>query len=269
MKVARLILLLAVATMTVRADVKVGDSLEQVLSAMGEPRGEIKAGTYQLLYFERGRVELRNGKVSKMDLVSEAQQEKIRLSREKQQAEAAQMAAEARTKRIVEGMALRKSKLAETAFMNAPASERVAYWQSFKKLYPEVPLGAEYTTALADLEKDLAVQRIASAQQRQLDSLEQRVADAEDRAKRAEPRRNSITIYDDSPAVYGYGYPYVTYNPWINTPQRAQPAKSYAPFCTTYPPATVLSPFSYESVSPRYLVTPFTGGGISFSINAR
>lgn len=273
MNVSRYILAMAVAaTIPALAEVKPGDSFQQVIAELGEPQGEIAAGDYRLLYFPRGKVELRDGKVTKAELVTEEQAEKSRQLREQQQAEATRIAAEAREKRIVDGTAVRQAKLADKDFMASPASERVAFWQNFKKLYPEVPLGSEYTTALRELEQEYAAQRIERQRQQQIGDLEKRVADAEDRARRAEQRHSSTIVYDSSPG-YGYYPGWACYSPWYRVPQAAPPPSRPIPFTqarsSAAPQQRPATTFMYESSPPPYLVQPFTGGGISFSINTR
>ena len=277
MKVSRTIIFWVLLGMTARADVGVGDSYQQVVAALGQPQGEIAAGDYRLLYYGRGKVELRGAKVSKIELVSEAQAEKNRQLRESQMADAQRTAEEARAKRIVDGTAARKTKLADTVFMASPASGRVAYWQNFKKLYPEVQLGDEYTVALRQLEQDFAAQRAEQARQQQISDLEQRVADAEDRAKNAE-RRSSAALYNDTP-VYGYGYSpsWSYYAPYyIVAPVRDHPDKVHdAPvrYGPAFPTHDFVTPLpvnnSFPAVPGRpYYTSPLYGQDVSATVSA-
>ena len=178
--------------------------------------------------------------------MSESQAARIQMLREDRATESRVAAAEARAKRIADGTAIRMAKLADTAFMASPAADRVAYWQSFKKLYPEIPPGDEYTAALHELEQDYAVQRAETARQQKISDLEQRVADAENHARQAESRSATV-IYGAAPYYaqpsWGWSVP-TTYCPtpalpassvfssWnaIAAPQKNPPLVQTVPF---------------------------------------
>ena len=265
MKLSRIILLLALATMAARADVKIGDTYQQVIDQLGDPQGEIKSGTYQLLSFDRGRVELRNGKVAKTEILSDEQVEKKRLLAEKKLAEAERKFAAEREQRIAEGTTVHAAKLADEEFMVSPAADRVAFWQNFKKLYPEVPLGDEYTAALRELEQDYAARRIERERQQQISDLEQRVADAEARADRAEQHQSPVVVYD-TPSIYG-GYPAYGFYPWRSVSQRTPSDQPHNPFNNRPPSASSTaqhSPFRSDYAAPP-LSTPFNSGFNSFN----
>src|SRR6056297_3008825 len=68
-----LVLLVMLPLAAMAEEVLVGDSKEDVLSALGEPRGRIASGEYELLDYERGRIELQDGKVVSVDLMSPRQ----------------------------------------------------------------------------------------------------------------------------------------------------------------------------------------------------
>lgn len=281
MKVSRIMLALAVATVlpplcATAAEVNVGDTRAQVITALGAPKGGISSGSYELLTYERGKVELRDGKVVTTDLISAEQAEMNRQLRAEQQAAAERDAAAARAKRIAEGTEVRRTKLDDAAFTALPAAQRVAFWQNFKKWYPEVPLGDEYTVALRELEQDLTARRLAQAQDQRIVELERRVADAEQRAQQAEQQK---TVIVDG---YTYGYPY-GYLPV---------SRRYGPSCYVEPPPApryvhyrrgAAAPISYgEAYALRHSnnanVTPkaappsggsairYDGGDVSFTI---
>lgn len=203
MKQWLILLATGLAAIAVQAEVDTGETYARVLERLGQPQGEIASGDYRLLYYERGKVELRGGKVTKSDLLSPEQFETQRLLREKQAAEAERSAQEARARRIVEGTAVRAARLADPVFMASSAADRVAFWQHFKRTYPEVLLGDEYTVALRELEQQYAEMRLAQQRDAQVDELERRVADAEDRARRAE-RRSTFYYGSYSPPVYAW-----------------------------------------------------------------
>lgn len=263
MKVSGIVagLVVAALAVAVRADVKLGDSYEQVVGLLGTPQGEIVSGDYRLMCFERGKLELRGGKVTKCELISEEQAERARQLRERQLAEARKAAEEARVRRIAEGTTIHKTKLADSAFMSSPASERVAYWQGFKRLYPEVPLGDEYTAALRELEQDYAARRIAVEQQQQIEDLEQRVVDAEQRARQAQ--RRSSYVYTDHAYGPSYGPSYVVGLPYWS--RKAHPhAQGFA--CAPLPANNFVA---IRPVQSSWVASPFllnSGGYYSSSL---
>ena len=180
-----------------------GDAYTNVLAVLGEPQGVIEGGDYRLLYYERGKIELVSNVVVKVDLISADEAATRRLLREKQAAEAAVAAERARADRIADGTRVRQAKLADASFAAQAAPERLAFWQRFKQLYPEVPLGDEYALALQETEREYAKQREERERTRDLERLERRVADAERRADLAEDRaRVSYTFYQP-PLIYG------------------------------------------------------------------
>lgn len=280
MKLWSFISFLALAAIAVQADgIKPGDSYEQVIAVLGQPKGEISSGTYRLLDYERGKVELRGGKVSKAEIISAEELAEKKLLRERKLAETQKANEEARAHRIVEGTAIRKSKLADTAFMNSTAGERVAFWQAFKKQYPEVSLGDEYSTALKELELQYAAQRVDIAQQQRIDELEQRVRAAEQRSHSAES--HGVQVYYDSPVVYGGYFPGGMTFDCSSPPRRHEPshrASNFLPVPFSYTSRDMgapfnrnleSSPFRCESIAPHYLVEPFSGLGFSFNFGSR
>lgn len=191
-------------------DLKVGATYSDVMAALGEPKGSIDSGGYQLLYYERGKVELRSNVVVKIDLISEDEAVKRRLLRERQEAEALVAAEKARAQRIADGTQIRQTKLADASFRAMSAPERLAFWQRFKQLYPEVPLGDEYALALSETEREYARQRTENERLDSLARLEQRVANAERRAADAEEQARNRSTYYYPPLIYGCYRPVIT-----------------------------------------------------------
>lgn len=271
MNVSRVMLVgLVAVVLGARADVKVGDSRQQVIDELGVPQGEIAAGAYEMLTFERGKVELRDGKVAKLELVSVEQLERARELRAQAAVAAEKAAAEARLKRIAEGTEVRKRKLADSAFMLSTASERVSYWQGFKKLYPEIALGDEYTAALKELEQQLALQRVDREREAKVEDLERRVADAEARARQAEQQRGSYvyTEYNYAPAVVALPYwshrcsslPCGVCTPSHRSPHRAVPVQ----------PSLISTPFDYGFGCDRSGISVgYRSPGLTIQFNGR
>jgi hypothetical protein len=184
-------------------DIALGDPLDKVRATLGPPSGSMACGSYMLLCYERGRVELTGGKVSSFDLVSAEVAEarrRERLQREEEQRVALERE---RVRQLVEGSSLRLEKLADAAFMASPAEDRVAFWRTFRTTYPLVPLGPEYTQALQEMQVDLDRRRAEVEQNAYVASLERRVRHAEERAEDAEEKaRRSRSVWYDG----GWGY---------------------------------------------------------------
>src|SRR5579884_2000173 len=67
MKRLAALLLLAVPALALARDVHLGDSLEEVRSALGEPRGQARLDGRLVLFYDRGEVELVDGRVTNSD----------------------------------------------------------------------------------------------------------------------------------------------------------------------------------------------------------
>ncbi len=190
------------------AEVRVGDSRDLVREHLGEPRGRLEYDDTEILFYERGRVELVRGVVAEVRLISAEAFERDRAAREEEAARQRAAREKRMAERYVEGVRVREGKLADTAFMNAPASQRVAYWQEFKRRYPNVEVGEAYLMALAEQEEVLAARAEAVRREQRIADLEVRVAQAEERARRAEEEavRNRPGVQ-----YWGVGYTYPVY----------------------------------------------------------
>ena len=77
-------------------EIEVGDARAFVIEILGEPEGRMGSEDYELLYFNRGQVELVNGKVTSVNLVSEAEaakREAVRIMEAQERQRAADEAA--------------------------------------------------------------------------------------------------------------------------------------------------------------------------------
>lgn len=243
-------------------DVVIGSTRGEVLAALGEPNGSIDGGSYQLLYYERGKVELVSNVVVKIDLLSEDETVKRRLLREKQEAEARVAAEKARIQRIAEGTQVRQTKLADASFRAMAAPERLAFWQRFKQLYPEVPLGDEYTLALTETEREYARQREETERLNSLARLEQRVASAERRAAEAEEEARNRSTYYYPPLIYGCYRPVIT--PYVSPLHR--------PLSPSYHDRIGTAHYYHDyrmGLAPGTQITYGPDSGISVSIGTR
>jgi len=175
MKTRVICLVFAVASVLVADDVQPGASLDEVQAALGTPNGEAQLNDRQLLYYERGRVELQEGRVTKVTLRTAeehaaliAREERMRTERENQRASV-----------LAEGNEQRDRKLADALFLAAPAAYQVAFWEDFARRYPGVSVAEPLSIARLRLNEQLAEQRRRTEELNRLDELEERLAAAE------------------------------------------------------------------------------------------
>ena len=179
MKAVTLAFLVSLSLGLSAAEVRRGDSFSAVKAVMGEPRGQARAGVRQLLFFDRGVVELQYGAVSRVALLSvdeyavrEAKQAAISgRIREEQEVRLVQLRAE--------GQRIMARRLADPVLQAAAAADQVAFWEDFSRRYPDVdssaPLAIARQHRIAQIEANLA--REAEAQH--LADLEARMQEAE------------------------------------------------------------------------------------------
>ena len=77
-------LVLAGGTGLAAAEVRPGASLEEVRGTLGLPRGQVQVAGRQVLYYERGEVELQNGAVTRVALRSEEEHASLTARQERQ-----------------------------------------------------------------------------------------------------------------------------------------------------------------------------------------
>ena len=183
-------------------EVALGDDLDAVTAALGEPQGYMLTGTRAVLTYERGKVELRDDKVVSVDLVSPD----VAAAR-KTEAEAARRQREAQ--QAARGTRLRDAKLDDPEFLFLPPTQQFAFWRSFRQQYPAIdlaPVGLSELAARASAEeqafKAQAETRAETLKDADLMALEWRVQEAEARAeeaalaaRRAETRSRSSGFY--------------------------------------------------------------------------
>ncbi|HZP59575.1 MAG TPA: hypothetical protein VFB27_04565 [Opitutaceae bacterium] len=174
MKRLAALLLLAVPALALARDVHLGDSLEEVRSALGEPRGQARLDGRLVLFYDRGEVELVDGRVTNSDFLSSEDFAALQA----QHAAEAERAAQVRA----EGEALKAKKLADPAFASAPPAYQVAFWEDFHRRYPQVSCDDEYNLALARRQEELDKQ----AHDQNVTDLQNRATEAENRAAEAE-----------------------------------------------------------------------------------
>jgi hypothetical protein len=188
------LILVIVLPLTMNAhDVAIGDSAVQVREMMGAPRGQVHVGGRDLLYFDRGEVELNHGQVSRVGLRSPDEQNAF----ESKQAAAAARTDEARNRLMEEGRVLMASKLSDPVFLATPYSYQVSFWENFAHRYPDVSPAEQLLVVRSRLAEQVAKAEADRAQAAQA----QRVADLAERAAQA-----GNYVYPFYPVYRDYSY---------------------------------------------------------------
>lgn len=213
-------------------EIKLGDTTATVLRELGKPQGRITSGIHEVYLYDRGKVELKSGLVTSVELISAEAAVARRIAQEKHLQEAGQRAREAQERRQVEGNRIFSERLADTAFRAQSAGEQLAYWELFQQQYPEIDIGAVSATLTRQYQAEMEQARVRE----QLADLQQRTAAAEARALRAE--RAADEAY--------WARPTVTYlaSPWV---------QSYTPYCPPTPSCTITHPLP---IKPTNTITP-------------
>lgn len=175
MKTSALFLALMSVGLLSAAEVERGDSIHEVRQTLGQPRGQVHVGERHLLYYERGEVELRDGRVTRVAMLS-PEEYTARVARDLRQSEQR----EARRQDLLErGEALRDRKLADPLFAKAPLAYQVAFWEDFARRYPGVSVSEPLAIARLNLQEKLEAQRKQEEADARLAELELRLAEAE------------------------------------------------------------------------------------------
>ncbi len=170
-----LALVLSTGSILTAAEVQRGASLEEVRATLGVPRGQLHVAGRQVLYYERGEVELQNGRLTRVALRS-AEEHVLLVTREER------LRGEREIRRAqlrAEGAALRERKLADPAFQAAPVAYQVAFWEDFARRYPEVSCVEPLTIARLRFNEQIEARRQREEQANRLTEMEERVAAAE------------------------------------------------------------------------------------------
>ncbi len=232
-------------------DLAIGDTREDVIRVLGEPRGSITSGPYQLLQFERGRVELHDGLVTQLGIVSEAVAQERRFERERAAEVRERLDAERRARRYAEGVDAREYARSDETFQLLSGREQLDFWNDFRRRYPEVRVDVEFASAAARARREIEKQR----ENERLARMERRIAEAEARARDAE--RQAEDLAEDLErrrrrTVVSYSAPYYStpYCAPVYTPSRA---------CKT--PVKKISYVSGARYSPHIKTRTHLGGG--------
>lgn len=197
MKLYPLILVMVLPLMMSARDIAIGDSAAQVREVMGAPRGQLHVGDRELLYFDRGEVELNEGRVSRVGLRSPDEQNVF----ESKQAAAAARTDEARNRLMEEGRVLMATKLSDPVFQATPYSYQVSFWENFSHRYPDVSTAEQ----LLVVRSRLAEQTAQAEADRAKAAQAQRLADLAERAARADAEARNY-VYPFYPVYRDYSY---------------------------------------------------------------
>jgi len=170
-----LVFVASVAPFALAGEVAPGASLAEVRATLGIPRGELQLKGRQVLYYERGSVELQDGQVTAVALRS-VEEHAARTARE------VQLRAEresVRSRLAAAGMTLRDAKLADPAFKEAPLAYQVSFWESFAQSYPEVSCREPLTIARLRLQAQWEEQQRRDEESDRLMAMAARLAAAE------------------------------------------------------------------------------------------
>lgn len=219
------------------ADVRVGDTIEQVVAELGHPKGVIDLPEgRQLLMFDRGNVHVQQGKVTRHALKDEAT-----MRREQEIRQARQQAWEERQAFLRE---VRKARVDPPSFAELNPSEQLVILNQLLRDYPDIDVSVEYHAAAQKIQTvvDQQVHRAREEHNRQY-ALAQ-----------ATRPRNTMTVgtYSPGPAWGCYGG-YATgasvkagYNQdgfyFTYTPRTLRTAFGGTPFCVPRRPVIIIPP---------------------------
>jgi len=182
--------------------VEPGDTREAVIAELGPPSGTAEVGSSSILFYPRGEVKLRDGRVVSASLITD-EALAARAAAEAESLRRMDEAAQARLARLeAEGRAVYAAKKSDARFVTLPAAEQLAFWRTFATRYPMVPIKDE-VDALADrVNLELRLREMEAANEARIAQLEARLAATENQAARAEleAQRNRYRS-----AAYPYG----------------------------------------------------------------
>lgn len=129
-----------------------GDTVEQVIEKLGDPKGRVSGKRRTTFYYDRGTVDFLTGRVERAFLVTAQEaQEKI-AAREKAEEERRKEAEANRARRLTEGRVELDKAVADKTLGAAPPGIRLAFWDDFQKKYPEQDVGAHIALARKELD---------------------------------------------------------------------------------------------------------------------
>lgn len=203
-----LALVASAAPFLVAGEIAPGASLAEVRATLGAPKGEMQVNGRRVLYYERGAVELQEGRVTQVALRSPeehaallARDERMRTEREAQ-----------RARLMAEGTALRDRKLADAAFLAAPLAYQVSFWENFTRSYPGVSCAEPLTVAKIRFNEQLEEKRQRDEQADRLVEIEERRLAAAEREPVFYPIRAYPSYYGRRHHHHEFGFNQITYH---------------------------------------------------------
>lgn len=202
MKITETYLVLALAGLSASPGgaVETGWTRAEVVAELGRPDGLISSGGYELLSYERGDVELRDGVVVEFELMTDEELVEFkRAERIRREAERLQ-AAERRQERYRRGLEVKQQMLNSPVYAEASGTRRVEMLRRFHSRFPEVEIEELLLPAVEDKRREQA----EAAEERRLAELEERVEQAEWRAQQAEWRASEAKLNAENAMRWGY-----------------------------------------------------------------
>ena len=156
-----------------------GDTFEQVVLKLGDPKGKVMAGRRATYYYDRGTVDFLTGRVERVFLITAQEATEKIAEREKLEETMRRQAEADRVRLAAEGKAQREKLLADKSYASLPAAEKLALWSDFQKKYPGIDVGPQ----IADANKGLEATRSESDRVTELLVLNSRAAEIDARFK--------------------------------------------------------------------------------------
>ncbi len=261
-------------------EIGVGDTSARVREVLGEPSGYLKMGAIEMFMYDRGKIEVRDGQVARVSLMSPEEAARLKDMAEQERVLRDAQQRERQAALHVEGQQLKTQKLADADFLAKPGTAQAEYWKTFKRTYPDVSVDEPLSVALAKQTDEQERQR----QTQRLDEMERRVAEAEAKARAAEREaeaarnRVSSTVYASpfisTPSYYEVPAGMTYYQPTVVRTVYA-PSMVMAPSCNRvimpcnrpiYPVHPVVYPRGHSYVAPMHSqLAPMCGTGNSIS----
>jgi hypothetical protein len=164
-----------------------GENRDRVISELGAPDGIIKSGDYEMLSYERGKIELRDGLVisvnllSQEDLIAKKKNDKaLSEKKEKEKNEFIKL-------KHQRGIELREKILTSSVFPEFSGRRKVEILKNFRSNYPDIDITDLLLPALDEMEKEIDEME----QQNKIVELEQRINDAKMEELRARWRESA------------------------------------------------------------------------------
>ncbi len=164
-----------------------GDTRDSVVSVLGEPNGIIKSGDYEMLSYERGKIEFRDGLVVSVNILSPEE-----LILKKDNAKALAEKKEKEKNEFIKlkhqrGLELREKIQTSTVFPEFAGRRKVEILKNFRSNYPDIDITDLLLPALAEMEKEIEEME----HQNKIVELEQRIDDAKLEELRARWRESA------------------------------------------------------------------------------